>query len=420
MEGTMSLNLAVLTTGDELINGEMADTNTMRIAQMLGSHGYLLRESRSVGDDEGEIMQALRDLAGRRQAIIVTGGLGPTEDDLTARAAAKAFERRLALNDEALRQIREFFRQRRQEMHPRNEKQALLPQKAQLIPNPLGTAVGFQMRCGNCELFFLPGVPAEMTAMLEATVLPRLDALSGGAPPRQERILKVFGLSEPKVEERFNGHPLPAGVSLGFGVEFPFVFVKLRASGPEAEGLLDKADLHARQQLAPYVFGTGQETLAGNVGRMLTDAGLTLALAESCTGGLVSQLLTDIPGASAFLERAAVTYSNRAKQDWLLVPAEVLVREGAVSQECAMAMAHGVREAAGSDIGLAITGIAGPTGGSVDKPVGTVFLAMAAPGEEKVQGYRFNGSRDKIRLMAASMALEWLRRYLCAVQLEVH
>jgi nicotinamide-nucleotide amidase len=251
-----------------------------------------------------------------------------------------------------------------------------------------------------------------MVVMLEEQVLPRLHERSGGCSPLQERILKVFGLSEPKVEERFKQMPLPQGVQLAFGVEFPFVHVKLRAGGDNADALLDRAELHARRQLQPFVFAIGQESLAGNVARMLTDAGLTLALAESCTGGMVAQMLTDIPGASQFLNRGAVTYANAAKRDWLQVPQEILDTEGAVSKACAQAMAQGIRRAAGTDLGLAVTGIAGPDGGTPDKPVGTVFLALSTPGKERVQGYRFSGDREQIRRISACMALEWLRRYL--------
>lgn len=409
----MSLNIAILTTGDELINGEMADTNTRRIAQLLGSQGYAIRESRSVGDEEGEIEQALLDLAAKREIVIVTGGLGPTEDDLTARAAARAMGRRLALNEEALKQVRDFFRRNNMEMNPRNEKQALLPQKAVILPNRLGTAPGFTLRHGPAELFFLPGVPKEMVAMLEEEVLPRLQARSGGLL-QQERILKIFGLSEPRVEELFMAQALPKGTLLAFGVDYPFVHLKLRATGEEADQLLDQAELAARRLLEPYVFGLGKETLAGNVARMLTNAGMTIALAESCTGGMIAAMLSDIPGASAFLERGAVTYANSAKEDWLKVPREILEKEGAVSEACAIAMARGIREAAGTDLGLAVTGIAGPDGGTPEKPVGTVFLALSGPGHEQVKGFRFNGDRDKIRRMSACMALDWVRHYLCS------
>lgn len=408
----MSLNIAVLTTGDELVNGEMSDTNTARIAQLLGAWGYAVRESRAVGDDEAEIEAALHDMTARHEVIIGTGGLGPTDDDLTARVAARTFGRRLVLNEEALAQIRRFFEQKNREMHPRNEKQALLPQKSVILPNRLGTAPGFYLRHGNCDLFFLPGVPREMIAMLEEQVLPRLQKRSGGSTPLQERILKVFGLSEPKIEELFVQAPLAQGVQLAYGVDFPFVHVKLRASGSEAGEQLDRAELHARKLLEPFVFAVGKETLAANVARMLTDANLTLALAESCTGGLVSQMLTDIPGASRFLERGAVTYSNSAKRDWLQVPDEILRQDGAVSRACARAMARGIRHSAGTDLGLAVTGIAGPDGGTPEKPVGTVFLALSAADQERVQGYRFSGDREQIRRISACMALEWLRRYL--------
>ncbi|WP_407058541.1 competence/damage-inducible protein A [Syntrophotalea acetylenica] len=406
------MNIAVLTTGDELVNGEMSDTNTARIAQLLGAWGYAVRESRAVGDDEAEIEAALHDMTARREVIIGTGGLGPTDDDLTARVAARTFGRRLVLNEEALAQIRRFFEQKNREMHPRNEKQALLPQKSVILPNRLGTAPGFYLRHGNCDLFFLPGVPREMITMLEEQVLPRLQERSGGSTPLQERILKVFGLSEPKIEELFVQAPLAQGVQLAYGVDFPFVHVKLRASGSEAGEQLDRAELHARKLLEPFVFAVGKETLAANVARMLTDANLTLALAESCTGGLVSQMLTDIPGASRFLERGAVTYSNSAKRDWLQVPDEILRQDGAVSRACARAMALGIRQSAGTDLGLAVTGIAGPDGGTPEKPVGTVFLALSAADQERVQGYRFSGDREQIRRISACMALEWLRRYL--------
>lgn len=406
------LDIAVLATGDELVNGEMADTNTCRIAGILGAHGYTIREARVVGDVEEEIERALCELAHRRQVVIVTGGLGPTEDDLTARVVARAFNRRLVLNDQALRQIRDFFATRSMDMHPRNEKQALLPQQSTILGNRLGTAPGFTLRHKDCDLFFLPGVPKEMVDMLEQQVLPRLQLRSGGCIPLEERILKVYGLSEPRVEELFDAQKLPEGVTLAFGVDFPFVHVKLRAQGETAGQLLDRAELQSRKFLAPYVFACGQETMAGNVARMLTDAGLTIALAESCTGGEVSQMLTEVPGASVFFERGAVTYSNTAKHDWLQVPVEILQNPGAVSEACALAMARGIRSAAGSDLGLAITGIAGPDGGSEQKPVGTVFLALYDGQTEQVKGYRFSGDRERIRHMASYMALDWVRRYL--------
>jgi nicotinamide-nucleotide amidase len=408
----MSLKIAVLTIGDELLNGEMHDTNTAGIARLLDHHGLAISESLTVGDAEEDIENALRDLSSRRDVVIVTGGLGPTADDVTARAAARAFGRRLVLHEEALARIRDFFRRAGTPMHPRNEKQALLPQKVAILPNEQGTAPGFLLQQGEKDLFFLPGVPEEMAPMLEKIVLPQLRQRHGGHFSRQERVIKVFGLSEPKTEELLTAAHLPDGVEMAFGVDFPIVHVKLRASGAAAETLLDRAELIARRALGDFVVALGSDTLPEVVARMLTTADLTLALAESCTGGLISATLTDIPGASAFLDRCAVTYANRAKEEWLGVSASLLAEYGAVSDRCALAMAQGIRRAAGTDLALAVTGIAGPDGGTPEKPVGTVYIALAATDEMKVNGYRFAGDRQRVRRMAAFMALEWLRRYL--------
>lgn len=409
----MVAKIGILTVGSELLSGEVADTNTARIARALGGRGYGVRESIAVADVEPEIAEALLALAGKRDVVIVTGGLGPTTDDLTARAAGRAFQRRLVLNEEALQQVRDHFRRTGREMHPRDEKQALLPQKVTIIPNPTGSAPGFILNHNGKSFFFLPGVPEEMTIMLTETVIPQLRA-GGAGQARSERIYKVFGLSEPKVEELLATAGLPSAVEVAFGLDFPFVHAKLRADGEEAEDLLDRAEVPARRALGRHLFAIGEETLAGVVGRLLSAAGSTLAVAESCTGGLVTVLLTDTPGASAFLERSAVTYANTAKEGWLGVPADLLARDGAVSESCALAMARGIRQAAGTDLGLAVTGIAGPGGGTVQKPVGTVYIGLSAGDTEEAKGYRFGGDRARIRRLAACTALESVRQYLLA------
>lgn len=406
------MDIAVLTIGDELLSGELADTNTRRIARQLSPYGYGLREALCVGDEKGDIEEALVALTARRDVVIVTGGLGPTADDLTAAAAAHAFGLPLETSDEALRLIRQHFARLGVDMHPRNDKQALLPRGAALIPNPKGTAPGFSLKYQSATLYFLPGVPPEMAAMLEESVLPALCQRHGSQPPRQEKLLKVFGLSEPRVEELLSRQTLPDSVQLAFGVDFPLVIVKLRCARPEAAELLDRGEALARQALGDFVIATGSQTLAENVARRLIDSGSTLAVAESCTGGLIATWLTDRPGASAFLERGAVTYANSAKQDWLQVPEQILVEQGAVSEACALAMAAGIRRAGGTRLGIAVTGIAGPDGGTAQKPVGTVFIALSAADEERAKGYRFRGDRHQIRTLAACMALDWIRRYL--------
>jgi len=365
-----------------------------------------------VRDEMDDIVAALQLMADRRAVLIVTGGLGPTADDLTAGAAAAAFARPLAENPAALEEIRAYFLRHNLTMHPRNAKQARLPSGVEILANRLGTAPGFRLDTGHCDCYFLPGVPTEMIAMLDEAVLPRLEREHGEGPPTRERVLKVFGLSEPKCEALLAAAGLPEKVQTAFGVDFPFVHVKLRTSGTEAETLLDRAEPLARRALGDFVVATDDGSLAHTVARLLTEQGKTLALAESCTGGWIAKQLTDLPGASAFLERGAVTYANSAKSDWLKVPESLLEAHGAVSAECARAMAKGVREAARADVALSVTGIAGPDGGSPDKPVGTVFIGLATESGEEVKGYRFSGDRGTVRRLSLCMALDRLRRHL--------
>jgi competence/damage-inducible protein CinA-like protein len=404
-------DIAVLTTGDELLNGDLTDSNTGTIAAILTQHGYRLRCSLSVPDQEKEIAAALRYLVGQVQAVIVTGGLGSTSDDLTARAAARALGQSLVVNEEALAMVRDFFTRRNRNMEPINERQALLPKRAVPLANRLGTAPGFWLQEPGCELFFLPGVPGEMKAMFESSVLPALQGLHPGSSPLQQRCLKFFGLPEPKIEQLIPYAQLPEGVQVAFALEYPLVLVKLKAGGDDADFRLDQAEALLIRALGEHLMARDGETPEGNVGKLLTAAGLTLSLAESCTGGLISSMLTSQPGASAFLERAAVTYADSAKLDWLQVPLPVLRQHGAVSESCARAMAIGLKRVTDTDLALAVTGIAGPDGGTTEKPVGTVYLAMATPHDVHVKGYRFHGDRLKIQRMSAVMALEWLRRF---------
>ncbi|SDZ79614.1 competence/damage-inducible protein cinA [Desulfuromusa kysingii] len=405
-------DIAILTTGDELLSGEISDSNTRTVAEILSTYGYRLRCSLSVPDQEKEIVAALQYLMSHVQFIIVTGGLGSTGDDRTARAAARALGQPLVVNDVALELIREWFAQRNFSMEPNNERQALLPQLAQPLKNPLGTAPGFRLQHRNgCELFFLPGVPAEMQAMFKQSVFPVLQQKMPNVSPRQQRTFKLFGLSEPKIDQLIPYQQLPAGVDVAFALDFPLVLLKLKATGKDAASSLDQAEALVLNKLGDYVIAKNGETPEGNVSKLLSNAGLTLSLAESCTGGLLSAMLTSQPGASAFLERAGVTYADSAKQDWLNVPALLLQQHGAVSENCARAMASGLRQNTRTDLSLAITGIAGPGGGTAEKPVGTVFISLASASGVHVKRYTFSGDRNQIQRMSATMALEWLRRF---------
>jgi nicotinamide-nucleotide amidase len=414
--GLPAYSIAILTIGNELLNGEVKDINTAAVAEILGRHGYRLRCSLTVPDHGEEICAALDYLMRHVRFVIVTGGLGTTSDDLTARAAARALELPLVINDEALQQIREWFHNRSREMEPYNERQALLPQGAQILPNPVGIAPGFKLKQENCELFFLPGVPTEMRVIFERSVLPLLRRKIPYAPPLCQATLKFFGLSEPKIEQMIPYHKLPQEVEIAFALDYPLVLVKLKATGEHAQQHLDQAEALLLQEMGEQLVARNSESPEANIGKLLRAAGLSLSLAESCTGGLIASLLTSQPGASAFLERGGVTYANSAKADWLGVPEVVLQQFGAVSEPCAKAMATGLRERSATDLSLAVTGIAGPDGGTPEKPVGTVFIALASSSGVHVRRYLFHGERDKIQRMSAYMGLEWLRHYILQLQ----
>jgi len=407
----MQQKIGVLTIGDELLSGEITDANTALIGRTLNSHGLVVWQAMTVGDNEPDIEEALHHLHAKCSLVLVTGGLGSTGDDLTARVAARVCRRRLMKNEEALEQIRDHFTRRGETMPAENEKQALMPERATVLPNPRGTAPGFQVHHQGKFFFFLPGVPEELAAMLDHSVAAAVLEQTGTPGKRCEKVFRIFGLSEPKVQTALNELNLPNEIRIAFRVEFPLVQVRLLA-GPKDDENLGEAVRAVRGSLGPYIVAEGEGSLAHTVVRQFQRSGLKLALAESCTGGLIAGMLTAVPGASDFFERCAVTYSNRAKEDWLKVPHELLESAGAVSRECALAMAGGIRDASGADVALAVTGIAGPSGGTPQKPVGTVFMALVAEREEKVHGFRLGGDRERIRILAAHLGLDWLRRHL--------
>ena len=412
------MKVATLSIGDELLLGEVVDTNAAWIAERLYRRGIRVDRHLTVGDREHDIADAVISLAGMADAVIVTGGLGPTVDDMTSRAVAKATGRRLVLSEEALAHVRQVAGKLGRGVHPLNEKQALIPASSVLLPNPDGTACGFHLILNGCALFFLPGVPAEMGRMLEETVIPRMEERQEDQQ-LQTRVLKIFGLSEAEVDGALQETLQPeSGVTTAFSVCFPEVHLKLRAEGktrPAVDAALDAACARMREIFKEYIFGEDHDTMDSVVGELFRRTGVTLSLAESCTGGLVAKRITDIPGSSAYFIEGAVTYGDKAKIRALGIPPRLLADQGAVSSATAMAMARGMRKHSGSDISLAITGIAGPAGGSKEKPVGMVFLALANRTGCQAKGYRFSGSRDEIRMLTAFTAIDWLRRYLMSL-----
>jgi nicotinamide-nucleotide amidase len=410
------VRIAVLSIGDELLWGEIVDTNFARIAARCYDVGLPVTAHRTVGDDEAAIAAALGELAAGADALIVTGGLGPTSDDLTAAAAAKASGVELERNEAALAHVRHMAGRFGGDLPPANEKQALIPTGAVLIDNPLGTACGFSFDLAGCRCFFLPGVPREMERMLEESVLPEILALRRSPLVCRTLVFTVFGPSEAELGTRLEGAlPGGRGVTIAYCVSFPEILVKLRATGTSETGVaaaLDTAVSIVRPLLGEDLVAEGEEGLDAVLARLLKERGVTLALAESCTGGLLAGRITAVAGSSAYFLEGAVTYANAAKVRVLGVPEPLLAEKGAVSPETAEAMAAGMRRAAGSDLALAVTGIAGPDGGTPDKPVGTVYIALADSGGCLVRHCLFRGSREEIRTITAYTALDWLRRRL--------
>jgi nicotinamide-nucleotide amidase len=407
----------ILATGDELRTGALVDSNSAQIAEALTANGIEVVRHHTVGDDMGRLIAVIREIAGRADVAVVTGGLGPTVDDLTAEAMAKAGGVALVEDSKALADIEAYFARRHRPVTAPNRKQALLPEGAAALYNPVGTAPGLRLKIDRCLFFCMPGVPFEMTRMLADQVLPQILALQGHKHFCLIRTIATFGLPESvvgeKVAEISTAFPR---IKLGLRAKFPEIQVKLYLDSfdqAEGEELLVDATTWVADRLGAYIFSLSGESLPAVVGRLLKERNATLALAESCTGGLVANWLTDIPGASDFFLLSAVTYANNAKQEILGVPLETMIQNGAVHEKTAEAMAEGARRISGADWGLSITGIAGPSGGSPEKPVGTVCIAVATArgtiSERRLFSY---GKRLMNKRMFAMSALDMLRRML--------
>lgn len=403
------MDIVCISIGNELLNGEIADTNKQWLGRALKQAGYSLTEAITVGDDCAKIRATIEYFIDAGYAIIATGGLGPTGDDITARAVAQAFRLRLILNDEALNMVRAFFSRNGKPCPPGNEKQALLPQKAQPLENICGTAPGFYLRHNNCPAFFLPGVPQEMQAMFSRHVVPLLKSAIPAQELPESTILYTFGIPEAELERRLQRLHFKHDTQLRYRMAGPQVVVKVEVAHGCKQALTASVETICAE-LGSAVTAVGDSSLPETTAAILRETELRLSLAESCTGGLIAKLLTDQAGSSAFLERSAVTYANSAKHDMLGVPVQVLMKYGAVSRECAIAMADGVKQRSSTDIALAVTGIAGPDGGSAEKPVGTIFMALASAHGTEVEHFTFSGDRASVRERTAYAALDWIRR----------
>jgi nicotinamide-nucleotide amidase len=411
----MTLRAEILAVGSELLTPLRSDTNALYLTEKLRELGVEVGSRVTVADDAALLESAFRGALDRADIVIATGGLGPTEDDLTREAAAAALGRGLQRDPRLLEKLKERFRRYLREMAPVNEKQADVIEGAVVLPNPRGTAPGQRVESGARLLILLPGPPSEMKPMFEEQVLPLIRERAGGTVLRT-RVLRIASMSESDVEQAvapvYKTFTNPRTTILGAPGQVELHLTASGASEAEAEARIETLAAGLRERLPGRIYGEDGRELPEVVADLLRGRGLTLALAESCTGGLLSARLTDVPGASRFLERAYVTYSNRAKAELLGVEAALLDSVGAVSAEVAAAMAAGVRRAAGSAIGVGITGIAGPDGGSPEKPVGLVFLALDGAAGTRVRKAHFPGGRERVRYQASQAALEMMRRGL--------
>lgn len=413
------MRASLLSIGDEIVAGLTLDTNSAFLSEALRAVGVEVVGGLSVPDDEAAIARALERALEDADLAVCTGGLGPTADDLTTACVARLAGRDLRLDEPSLRRVEERFRDRGLEMPANNRKQALFPGGSLVLPNPLGTAPGFVCpveRGGRARhVACLPGVPREMRRIVEESLLPWV---RDRQPGRRfaSRVFSTFGLSESALDELLAGAISTEEARLSFRAAFPRLQARVAVSGAPGDDLearLDALEARVRERLGHHVYAVGDEGMEETVGRMLREGGETLAVAESCTGGLIGSRLTDVAGSSAYFLLGVVAYSNAAKESLLGVRPETLARHGAVSTETAEEMAEGIRRRAGADLGLATTGIAGPGGGSAEKPVGTVCIGLAWEGGAWSKRYQL-GERERgwIKQMTAQLALDRLRRHL--------
>ena len=409
------LSAEIIAIGSELLTPQRTDTNSLWLTERLISIGVDVKLKTIVGDDESRLEEAIRDALKRSDIVITTGGLGPTEDDITRQISARAVGRELVYHDNLEADLRERFRRWGREMPEINKRQAYVIDGADVLPNPNGSAVGMLLKLDRQFLAIFPGPPREMRPMFEEFVLPVLQEIAGGIVSRR-RILRVSGLGESAVDEVIA--PIYKSYS---DVETSILFsrveieIHLTARSPDsdqAEATLDELAGKIADALGTAVFATNGETMEGVIGKLLTDRGEKLSVAESCTGGLIGMRLTEVAGASRYFLEGAVVYSNEAKVRALGVSEQTLIDHGAVSSETAEAMAVGMRDRARTDHSISVTGIAGPDGGTEEKPVGTVFIGYAGTKGTRSMKFVFPGDRELIRWRASQAALDYLRRQI--------
>jgi nicotinamide-nucleotide amidase len=411
----------IITIGDELLYGQMEDSNSPFVAEKLTGLGLNVIFKTSVGDDITRIAEALETARTRVDVIIATGGLGPTSDDLTKKAIVKTFKRNLVFHPEILKNIEESFQKRGIPMPGVNQNQALIPQGSKALSNQWGVAPGIFIEDEKILFFALPGVPVEMKWMLENEILPILKSKMAAENAGAEnfilhRKLRTTGISESALFEKIEKLIDPAEeLKIAFLPTYFGVDVRLTMESDDPAKAQAKIDIYEdkiSEILGSFIYGTEEQTLEEVLGKLLTERKKSIAVAESCTGGLIGARITNVSGSSQYFERGVITYSNRAKNELLKIPAEVIEKHGAVSDVVAVLMAEGVRKMAGTDFGLSATGIAGPTGGTPQKPVGLVYIGFAHENDSFAERFIFGQDRRTNRQRAAQAALNIVRLFL--------
>lgn len=405
----------IITIGDEIIQGEILDNNSAYIGDRLSGSGIEIAFKTSVGDDLKRIIEAIKLGLERADLVITTGGLGPTNDDLTKKAIVKAFKRNLVFHDDILKKVEEGFKKRGIKMPKINQNQALLPQGAKALPNQYGSAPGIFIQEGKKLFFALPGVPLEMRTILEDEVLPFLNTKSVKKVTLQ-KILRTTGIVESAIYDRMESilkHKSP--VKIGFLPSFSGVDIKLKISAETEELALkniSETEQRLREVLNEYIYGTDKQILEEIIGELLRNRRKTISVAESCSGGLIGVKFTNVSGSSDYFVNGMITYSNQAKIELLKIPEDIIDKYGAVSEQVAILMAEGVKKLSKSDYGLSATGIAGPTGGTEEKPAGLVYIGFAHENDSFAQKYIFGGDRKAIRERTAQAALNLVRLFM--------
>jgi len=413
----------IIAIGSELLVPPRLDTNSLFITERLGEYGIEVRAKAVVGDRSGDLEAVLRAALARTELVVLCGGLGPTDDDLTRDAVSSVTGRALREDPDVLEGIRQRFAARGARMPAINRRQAMVPDGAEIIPNGFGTAPGLWLEHDGRILVLLPGPPAELKPMVERVAAERLAPMAGGGRVRR-RVLRICGRTESEVDEiaapvysRWQAGPRPVATTVLTSPAQVELHLSVRAAADgEAEARLGAAVEELAALFGDDLFSTDGRALEDVVGGLLRGRGWRIGVAESCTGGLISGRLTDVAGSSDYVSFNAVCYSNGAKTSVLGVPAALIAEHGAVSEAVALAMADGIRARAACDLGLGVTGIAGPAGGSDEKPVGTVVIAATTAGASIVHTYRFPAGRARVRQFAAQIALDLARRVLLGVE----